>query len=144
MSKVWGARDDRIGEHFVLKRIEVTCAGEFAKRCQQLIKAFVGFLGTRVEHIAFKDLISLRYEIFPELCKDDIGVLSFLSCHGKVSPYVETFVTHYRYQRGGKDLLILITQFRSGSIIMPTVSEELLTRSPVTFILDGGGISEEL
>ena len=61
MSKVWEARDDRIGEHFVLKRIEVTCAGEFAKRCQ----SFVSSLGTRVEHIALIDLFrfGMKYSL---------------------------------------------------------------------------------
>ena len=52
MSKVSQASDATIAEHFALKRTELTCGGEFAKRCQHLIEAFVGFLGTGVEHIA--------------------------------------------------------------------------------------------
>lgn len=86
------ASDDMIAEHFVLKRIELANGGEFANRCQELIEAFVCFLGMRVEHIAFLDLILLRHEIFAELHKDNIGILSFLSCHGKISAYVQTFL----------------------------------------------------
>ena len=44
-------------------------AASLPSAVNKLIEAFVGSLGTRIEHIAFIDLISLRYEIFVELRK---------------------------------------------------------------------------
>lgn len=96
MSMVSQDSVDTIADNFLLARTERSCGGEFAKRCQELIEAFVSFLGTRVEQIAFVNVISLRYEMFAELLKDNIGISSFLRSHGKISAYVETFLTHYR------------------------------------------------